>query len=75
MDQKHSPAYGTARCNPTGKFRPIGMSRIFVNTADAGSNLDLFALDTHGFRAIFKEPPECTLGLETDQQHRTATVP
>ena len=33
------------------------MSRVFVDTADTGGDLDLVALDTDGFDSVFKKSP------------------
>ena len=75
MDQKYSSADGPARRNPARKLRPVGMSRVFVDTSYAGGNLDYLTLDPHGLGAICKEAPQRAVRLKADQEDRTAAVP
>ena len=69
VNQKHAAMNRPSRRNPARQFRPVGMAGIFVEVADAGGDLDLLALDAHGFRAFVQETAERALGLEADQQH------
>ena len=56
---------GTTCPYPKRKFGSVGMSSVFVDTADPSWNFDFLALDAHGLDAVLEETPKHTLGLET----------
>ena len=58
------------RSNPARKLRSVGMTRIFVEAANACSNVDFLALDAHRLRAIVQETAERALGLKAYQENR-----
>ena len=75
MHQEHAAVNGVPQRNPTGKLGAVSMAGIFVDAADAGGDLDLIALDAHGFHAIVEKAAKGAAGLEAHQQHCRATVP
>jgi hypothetical protein len=75
VNEEYAPLNRAACCDPSCTFGPVGMTRIFIDHADASGHLDLVALDSNGLGAILKKPAESAMGLKADQEHGGPVVP
>ena len=75
VNEEYAPLNRAACCDPSCNFGPVGMTRIFIDHADASGHLDLVALDSNGLGAILKKPAESAMGLKADQEHGGPVVP